>query len=379
MGGRKSSEKSIGKSLAAFAAGVACLAVTGVLLFAIASGDGMPHQRDTGENRLGVVERFFMNSSNAVSAAASSAMNVSKRYWISSDTEIPPKPSRDGFGKTENPMDLSPVIQESETLLDGQNLLFTTDTAIAEGSQIHYYRDETILVITWKQAIHGTAYTFSEIKVADPSQIRRYLSGGAYGSGKLSIPTEMAASVNAVVASSGDYYQFRNAGVIVYNGTVCRAAEGADTCFIDQNGDLQFTYRRDQMDMEKAKEYVEDNQIRFSLAFGPVLVEKGEKIAFGAYGLGEVGGNFARAALCQMDELHYLLVNANAEEGLGAYPTMYDFAQQIYETGCRDAYALDGGQTATLIMDGELVNQMTMGYQRKISDIIYFATALPNS
>ncbi len=356
-----------------------CLAATGLLLFAIASSNGVPQRREMGENRLGTVERFFMNSANAISSAASSAMNVPKHYWISGDAEAAPKPDRDRFGKTEDPQALSEVIKAAEPLLEGQSLFFSTDTAIAENSQIHYYQDETILVITWKQAIDGTAYTFSEVKIADPSQIRRYLSGGTYGSGKLSVPTEMAASVNAVVASSGDYYQFRNAGVIVYNGAVCRAGGGADTCYVDKNGDLHFTYMRERMDMEKAQQYVEDNQIRFSLAFGPVLVENGEKVSFGGYGLGEVDRNFARAALCQMDELHYLLVNANAEDGLSAYPTMYEFAQQIYKTGCRDAYALDGGQTATLIMDGELVNQMTKGYQRKISDIIYFATALPNS
>lgn len=379
MDRRTSSKNSIIKTVISLAAGIAALAATGLFLYAIATSSAAEQQRTVAEDRLGVVEQFFMNSTNAISGATSSAMNVPKHYWISSDTQTPPKPSRDGFGKTANPKDLDSVIQAAAPLLDGQSLYFTTDVSLAPDTQIHYYWDETILTITWKQAIDGTAYTFSEIKIADPSQIRRYLSGGSYGSGKLSIPTEMADSVNAVVATSGDYYQFRNAGVIVYNGTVCRAASGADTCYVDARGDLHFTYQRDQMNMEKALQYVEENQIRFSVAFGPVLVDNGEQASFGGYGLGEVGGNFARAAICQMDELHYLLVNANAEGDLSVYPTMYAFAEQIYATGCQQAYALDGGQTATLIMDGELVNQMTKGYQRKISDIIYFATALPGS
>lgn len=378
MDPRKTSENRIGKGLTALAAGILSAAVTAGLLFAIASSDATPRTRDAAENRLGVVERFFMNSTNAVSSASSSAMNVPKRYWINGDTEIPPKPNRDGFGKTTDPKELTQVIREAEPLLEGQSLYFSTDVTLAEDSKIHYYRDETILVITWKEAINGTAYTFSEIKIADPSQIRRYLSGGTYASGKLAVPTEMAASVNSVVASSGDYYQFRDAGVIVYNGEVCRASGRADTCYVDDQGDLHFTYQGESMNMEKARQFVEDNNIRFSLAFGPVLVENGEKVSFGSYSLGEVNGNFARAALCQMDRLHYLLVNANAEGTLYTYPTMYEFSKQVYATGCREAYALDGGQTATLIMDGELVNQMTKGYQRKISDIIYFATAVPN-
>lgn len=371
-------ENSIVQTALSLVVGLGALTVTALLLYAIATSSGAEQSREIAESKLGVVERFFMNSTNAVKDAASITGNVPKHYWISSDTEIPPEPSRDGFGKTEDPGQLEPVIQAAQPLLDGQSLLFTTETPIAPQTQVHYYRDETILAITWKQAIQGTAYTFSEIKIADPSQIRRYLSGGSYGSGKLAIPTEMASSVNAVVATSGDYYQFRNAGVIVYNGAICRAESGADTCYVDEKGDLHFTYMRDQMNLEKAQKFVEENQIRFSVAFGPVLVENGEKVAFGSYGLGEVGGNFARAAICQMGELHYLLVNANAEENMSVYPTMYSFADQIYATGCQQAYALDGGQTATLIMDGELVNQMTKGFQRKISDIIYFATALPD-
>ena len=40
----------------------------------------------------------------------------------------------------------------------------------------------------------------------------------------------MAASVNAVVASSGDFYRFRNYGTIVYDGQVQRIrSENVDT------------------------------------------------------------------------------------------------------------------------------------------------------
>ena len=41
------------------------------------------------------------------------------------------------------------------------------------------------------------------------------------------------------------------------------------------------------------------------------------------------------------------------------------------------AYALDGGQTAAIVMNDQLINKVSYGAQRKISDIIYFATAIP--
>ena len=59
-------------------------------------------------------------------------------------------------------------------------------------------------------------------------------------------------------------------------------------------------------------------------------------------------------------------------------PTLRRFAENLQSRGIQKAYALDGGQTAVIAMDGELINAVLFGYQRKISDIIYFATAIPD-
>lgn len=354
-------------------------ALTAVLLLLVLIYGGTPRKKAVAESNLGVIDKFFMSSANAISDATSDIAEIEKKYWISGDTQAAPKADSEGFGQTTDPAKIAEVIQKAEKLLGGQQLYFSPDVAIMEDTTIRYYLDETILVITWKQVINNCVYTFSEVKISDPSQFRRYLAGGEYGSGKLAIPTELASNVNAIVASSGDYYQFRNAGVIVYEGKVCRVSGGADTCYIDNQGNLHFTPVSQTMTMESAQQFVDENQILFSVAFGPILVQNGEKYQFGAYGLGEVNDQFARAALCQMDDLHYLLMNANKEGPYISYQNMYQFADVVYGTGCRDAYALDGGQTAVIVMDSELINRVTYGYQRKISDIIYFATAVPSS
>lgn len=326
-----------------------------------------------------VLDQFFMNTTNALQDATADIRNTEKRYWISADADRAPKPNKENYGRTTEPEEIRLVLQEAETLLNGQNMYFDPNVQTLPGTDIRYYRDETILCVTWKQEINNTSYSFSEVKIADPSQIRRYFSEGEYGSGKLVYPTEMANSVNSVCAISGDYYMFRNAGVIVYKGEVCRVNSGAHTCYVDENGDMLFTTMNEQFDMESAQRFVDDNHILFSVAFGPILVEDGQKYAFGGYGLGEVGENYARAAICQMDTLHYLLVNATGEPECPVYPTMYAFQDVIASTGCKSAYALDGGQTAAMMINGELINSVFGGYQRKISDVIYFCTALPNS
>ena len=57
---------------------------------------------------------------------------------------------------------------------------------------------------------------------------------------------------------------------------------------------------------------------------------------------------------------------------------MAEFAGQMQAFGAEQAYALDGGQTAVIVTGDKLINRPSYGYQRAISDIIYFATALPD-
>ena len=108
------------------------------------------------------------------------------------------------------------------------------------------------------------------------------------------------------------------------------------------------------------------------------MVEDGELCLPGAYSLGQPEDPYSRAALCQQGPLHYVLVTANRETGGLITPTIPQFAQALQRLGIRKAYALDGGQTATMVANGEIVNPVDYGNQRKISDIIYFATAVPD-
>ena len=85
-----------------------------------------------------------------------------------------------------------------------------------------------------------------------------------------------------------------------------------------------------------------------------------------------------RMALCQRDKLHYLLINSTAERDTQKRHTVKHFAQIVAEKGCQKAYALDGGQTTVITMDDQYINDVDYGFQRQISDIIYFATALPD-
>ena len=303
---------------------------------------------------------------------------IKRVYTLSDQDMVAPKPNPACYGTADSPAELAEVLQKAQELLDGQKTLFTTDTAVYEDSKIRYYLDDTIFAVTWKQVVGNGMYTFSEVKLAHASQFRRFLADGKYGATAEYTTQEMATSVNAVVASSADYYGYRYTGVCVNQGNVYRDdGRYLDTCFIDDKGDMLFAYRGQLTNKESIQKFVDENQVRFSLSFGPVMIRDGAYVVPSDYYIGEINERYARAALCQMDTLHYVVVTANYQHPHNAVHTMSEFAWNLLKMGIPKAYALDGGQTASLVMNNQLINNVSYGAQRDISDIIYFATAIP--
>ena len=205
----KSSRKHRRRLVAGLNAALAVLSaeVTPVLLLGVlmGGGAGQSSQQSAMEN-AGIMDRYDMYITNQVSSALEGILSIQKTYWLSDEDIVAPEPDQSRFGETTDPAVVMAMIEEAADLLGGQQTLFSMDREFFAGSKITYYLDETIMVITWKELNHGAVYTLSEVKIAHPSQFRRFLADGKYGSDKQYLTTEMAASVNAVTASNADVY-----------------------------------------------------------------------------------------------------------------------------------------------------------------------------
>lgn len=356
-----------------------CLCLTAVMLMALCTGSGQAKRHDeTAKWTLDAGAQFDRMIREANDSTTQTVLGVKKKYWLLDEDVIAPKPDPSKGGTTKDPASLGWLLEEASELLDGQETLFSTDIKIAPYTSIYYYLDETIMAITWKQGFGASMYTISEIKIADPSQFRRYVSGGKYGSGLYLYTTTMSATANAVVASSGDFYAFRRYGISVHDGIVYKPnGYYLDTCYIDKNGDMIFSYRGELTDKESMQAFVDEKDIRFSVSFGPVLIDNGRRIYTDNYLVGEIEDSYARAVLAQRDTLHYLLITVNSEPPYYLAATLEEVARVVEKMNVKNAYTLDGGQTAAIAMGGKLINNVAMGRQRAISDIIYFATAIP--
>ena len=360
--------------------GIFCTGMTVVLLMTLLQSNGSASTLNAEGNSLGIMDKYDMSIGNAVSDSLNGVLTLQKVYWLPDEFSAAPKPDLTCAGQVEDPQMMTDILEDAKNRLDIDKMVFSEHTPIMKDSVVTYYLDDTIFSVTWKQAINDCVYTMSEVKVGHASQFRRFLSGGSYGSGVLYTASDMAASVNAVTACSGDYYSYRSGGTNVYGGEVLRVnGDMFDICFIDNQGNLVFSKARELSGQQAVEQFVRENNIRFSLCFGPILIENGEMRKLGTYPVGEGKKHFSRAAIGQQEPLHYILATANLERGYPETPTLQQFAQTLSNMGILNAYALDGGQTATLIANNQVINTVSYGNERLISDIIYFGTAIPDN
>ena len=210
-----------------------------------------------------------------------------KAYEIPEDALTAPKP-QGKFGSTFDMAEVQAVIEQAELLLDGQELAWNPDLNFWSEEPIRYYYDESILALTWKEIINGNMVTFAEVKVAHPSQLRRAITGNRYGYGTDEYPTKMAQNVNAVLATSGDFYGFRDLGITVYQRQLYRHNPASvDTAYFTADGNMIFSKRGELMNRGEAEQFIADNDVLFAVAFGPVMVENGEPVHTSEYAIGK--------------------------------------------------------------------------------------------
>ena len=106
-------------------------------------------------------------------------------------------------------------------------------------------------------------------------------------------------------------------------------------------------------------------------------MENGELQYCDWYPAGEIDRGYSRASISQYDHLHYFYMSLNHSNEKQARWTVNEFAQHVYDKGVRDAYCLDGGQTSEIVFQDRPYNYIDWGAERLVSDIIYFATAIP--
>ena len=240
------------------------------------------------------------------------------------------------------------------------------------------YRDESIIVSLEQLREYDSDVFVAYVKIATPSQIRTAIAGTKLSSTRTNHTTTICDNYNGIVAINGDFYSDPNVsgGYIVRQCEVYRekASANLDLLVIDELGDFHILPRGKESQQNSLDAIKSAHQIVNCFFFGPALVVDGvqaempEKYAFAP------GAKNPRAGIAQLDVLTSALVVVNGRTDASAGVTMEEFASIMTKIGAKQAYNLDGGNSATLAFRGQVYNDKPQD-ERAVADIVYFASA----
>ena len=192
------------------------------------------------------------------------------------------------------------------------------------------------------------------------------MSHDTFGRGYYTMPNSMAEDHSAVLALSGDCYGGRTQGIVIRNGALYRDTVSGDVCILYANGVME-SYYESEFNLEDAIA----RSAYQGWSFGPKLIDNGEvPQSFNTTDV--IIGHNPRSAIGYYEPGHYCLVTVDGRQsGYSRGMTMSELSELFISLGCVDAYNLDGGQSAMMTFNGNIVNQPYHG-GRAISDIIYF-------
>ena len=324
-------------------------------------------------------------AAEALFAASTAELSyVPKHYALPYGTLVGCEPIEENFGSTRDKSVIRALLEtpEARALIGEQSLAWSEDIELLDDSPIYYYLDETILVLSWQELTAKAVGTYSEIFVADGSQLVRRITGDDGTAQKYKFTSAFAKESRAVLTISGDFYMFvyRDSALEVQNRKIVQFWQSkVDTCFFNENGDMLFVPPNYFADEAECERYIADNDIVFSLSFGPVLVDNGVDVTPASYPFGEIADTYARAAIGMLGERHYLTIDINKSPIHYNLATLQAATDAMLAHGCVKAYALDGGETAHTVFHEQVINPLQHPWEKNISDALCFVSAYPGA
>lgn len=209
-------------------------------------------------------------------------------------------------------------------------------------------------------------YFVVDIYVQDVKQVKTtFARNGRFSPILYGTLEDISESVNAVVAISGDYAAWRKKGLVIRNGEVIRTT-------LDNTRDVGVLYADGTFACYEVNEVpleeILSNDPWQSWCFGPsLLTAEGEtKTKFNS----GVTKTNPRAAFGYYEPGHYCFVLVDGRAGsYSRGVTMSELSQIMYSLGCTVAVNLDGGATARLSWNHQVINRPSK--VRYLHDIIY--------
>lgn len=223
----------------------------------------------------------------------------------------------------------------------------------------------------------AVTYFVADLKLTDATALRSAFAQDSFGENIIETTSAIAKGKDAVFAINGDYYGFRDTGIVIRNGVAYRDKGAREALAFYRDG----TVKVYEETSTTAAALVADG-VWNTLSFGPSLLQDGAVKAgiddvevdtnFGNH---SIQGLQPRTAVGVLGTNHVVLVVVDGRsEGYSAGVTMSGLAQLMLDLGATTAYNIDGGGSSTMYLNGSLVNNpLGKNQERGTSDILYVA------
>ena len=219
-------------------------------------------------------------------------------------------------------------------------------------------------------------YFVADMQLSDATALRSAFAQNEFGTNITDIASSIAADNGAVFAVNGDYYGFRDDGIVIRNGVAYRDEGAREALAMYRDGHVEVydetTTTADQL---------VGAGVWNTLSFGPALLIDGqvqtdlEDVAIDSnLGNRTIDGDNPRTAVGVIDDNHLVFIVVDGRQDDSAGVSLTELAEIFEGLGAKTAYNLDGGGSSTMVFDDQLVNDpQGRSEERAVSDILYIA------
>ena len=268
--------------------------------------------------------------------------------------------------------------EASQGVTSGATSATDSAASTAQTTDTSYTSDDSTINISTVVTDSGDStvtYYVADVVLTDATVLQSAFANNSFGGNITETTSDTAADHNAVFAINGDYYGFRDTGIVIRNGVVYRDEGARQGLAFYRDGTVKVYDETS----TTAAQLMADG-VWNTLSFGPAVLEGGEVVDGIEYaevdtnvGNHSIQGEQPRTAVGIIGTNHFVFVVVDGRSpGYSAGVTMTGLAEIMQGLGATTAYNLDGGGSSTMYFNGELVNNpLGQGKERGTSDILY--------
>lgn len=269
------------------------------------------------------------------------------------------------------------TVQSVTTDSQTTNSASTTTTSITADDWNYVSATSSIAIkkVTSGSANNTITYYVADVKLSNASNLLSAFAKDKFGQNIIEYTSTIATNNNAIFAINGDYYGFRDDGIVIRNGVIYRDEPARIGLAFYKDGSMK-VYDETQT---SAKELLAAGVLN-TLSFGPALIEN-SVIPTGLssveidtnIGNHSIQGSQPRTGVGIIDENHFVFIIVDGRSaGYSKGVTLTEFAQIFKDLGCTNAYNIDGGGSSTMYFRGRVVNNpLGKNQERGVSDILF--------